>query len=108
MVDLYWWRPSDDNASIELVIFLANDLAGRFGTGRGYKCFFCNLLLMFLMTLVVAVSIRSVGILLISSLLIIPAATARQLASISRRNGHIIIIVRRDICCFWNIFFVCV
>ena len=31
------------------------------------------------MTLVVAVSIRSVGILLISSLLIIPAATARQL-----------------------------
>ena len=55
---------------------LQEDLA----QAEGVNVLFCNLLLMFLMTMVVAVSIRSVGILLISSLLIIPAATARQLA----------------------------
>lgn len=47
---------------------------------EGVKVFWCNLLFMFLMTLVVAVSIRIVGILLITSLLIIPAASARQVA----------------------------
>lgn len=46
---------------------------------EGVKTFIHHLLFMFLMTLVVAVSIRIVGILLITSLLIIPAATARQL-----------------------------
>ncbi len=44
------------------------------------RTFFTHLLFMFLMTVVVAVSIRIVGILLITSMLIIPAATARQLA----------------------------
>ncbi len=43
------------------------------------RVFLMHLLLMFLMTIVVAVSIRIVGILLITSMLIIPAATARQL-----------------------------
>ena len=43
--------------------------------------YFQNLLLMLLMTIVVAVSIRTVGILLISSMLIIPAATARHLVN---------------------------
>ena len=43
------------------------------------RTFFMHLLLMFLMTITVAVSIRIVGILLITSMLIIPAATARQL-----------------------------
>lgn len=47
---------------------------------EGVKIFFNNLLLMFLMTIIVAVSIRAVGILLITSMLIIPAATARQLS----------------------------
>ncbi len=46
---------------------------------EGVKVFFTHLMLMFLMTIVVAVSIRIVGILLITSMLIIPAATARQL-----------------------------
>ena len=59
-----------------LLMTLQEDLA----QAEGVNVLFCNLLLMFLMTMVVAVSIRSVGILLISSLLIIPAATARQLA----------------------------
>lgn len=44
------------------------------------RVFWNHLLLMFLMTILVAVSIRIVGILLITSMLIIPAATARQLA----------------------------
>ena len=64
------------NWSSLVLMTLQEDLAQAEGT----RVFWCNLLLMFLMTLVVAVSIRSVGILLISSLLIIPAATARQLA----------------------------
>ena len=44
------------------------------------RVFLMHLLLMLLMTIVVAVSIRVVGILLITSMLIIPAATAKQLA----------------------------
>ena len=64
------------NWSSLVLMTLQEDLA----QAEGIRVFLCNLLLMFLMTLVVAVSIRSVGILLISSLLIIPAATASQLA----------------------------
>ena len=64
------------NWSSLLLMTLQEDLA----QAEGVNVLLCNLLLMFLMTMVVAVSIRSVGILLISSLLIIPAATARQLA----------------------------
>ena len=47
---------------------------------EGVNTFRTQLLLMFLMTIVVAFSVRIVGILLITSMLIIPAATARQLA----------------------------
>jgi zinc transport system permease protein len=47
---------------------------------EGIRTFYNKLLLMFLMTIVVAISIRIVGILLITSMLIIPAATARQLS----------------------------
>ena len=83
--DLYWIYIS---GSIVLVLLLTHwssltlmtiheDLAKAEGinTIRG------NLLLMFLMTIMVAMSIQIVGILLITSLLIIPAATARQLAN---------------------------
>jgi zinc transport system permease protein len=47
---------------------------------EGINTFLLNLCFMALMTLVIAVSIRIIGILLITSLLIIPAATARQFA----------------------------
>ena len=47
---------------------------------EGVNAFRTQLVLMFLMTIVVAFSVRIVGILLITSMLIIPAATARQLA----------------------------
>ena len=47
---------------------------------EGVNTFRAQLILMFLMTIVVAFSVRIVGILLITSMLIIPAATARQLA----------------------------
>lgn len=67
---------------------------------EGVKTFWANFLLMLLMTIVVAVSIRFVGILLITSMLIIPAATARQfsrspelMAAISSLLGIIAVIV---------------
>ncbi len=47
---------------------------------EGVRTFRTHLLFMFLMTIMVAISIRIVGILLITSMLIIPAATARQLS----------------------------
>jgi len=45
---------------------------------EGVRIFWVNLVLVLLMTIVVAVSIRIVGILLITALLAIPAATARH------------------------------
>lgn len=59
-----------------VLLTLHEDLA----RAEGVRTFARQLLFMFLMTLFVAISIRVVGILLITSMLIIPAATARQLA----------------------------
>ena len=47
---------------------------------EGVNAFMVNLLFMGLMTLLIAVSSRIIGILLITSLLVIPAATARPFA----------------------------
>jgi len=47
---------------------------------EGVRTLRCQCVLMFLMTVAVAVSLHVVGILLMTSLLIIPAATARQFA----------------------------
>lgn len=82
--DLYWIY---GGSAVVLAGLLANwssltlmavheDLA----RAEGVNTFAMNLLLMFLMTVVVAVLLRIVGILLITSMLIIPAAAARQLA----------------------------
>ncbi len=57
-----------------VLMTLHEDLA----QAEGVKTFWINLLLVLIMTVVVAVSIRIVGILLITSLLVIPAATSRQ------------------------------
>ena len=81
-----WWIYA--SGIIILVMLLANwsslllttiheDLA----RAEGVRVLSMQLLLMFLMTIVVAASIKIVGILLITSMLIIPAATARQLAN---------------------------
>ncbi len=56
---------------------LNHDLA----QAEGVSTFWMNLLFMILMSVVVAISIRIVGIILITSMLIIPAATARQIAT---------------------------
>ena len=83
--DLYWIY-GGGLVVIGLLIFnwssltlmtLHEDLA----RAEGVNTVWANILLMLLMTIVVAVSIRIVGILLITSMLIIPAATARQLVS---------------------------
>ena len=57
-----------------VLMTLHEDLA----RAEGVKTFWVNLMLVLIMTVVVAVSIRIVGILLITSLLVIPAATSRQ------------------------------
>ena len=64
------------NWSSLVLMTIQEDLA----EAEGVRTFWMHLLLMLLMTIVVAVSIRIVGILLITSMLIIPAASARQLS----------------------------
>ena len=59
------------------LIALSEDLA----QAEGISILWMNFLFMLLMSIVVAISIRIVGIILITSLLIIPAATARQWAN---------------------------
>lgn len=82
--DLYWIY---GGGALALALLVANwpslvlmtineDLA----KAESVRTFRTQLLFLFLMTIVVAVAIRIVGILLITSMLIIPAATARQLA----------------------------
>lgn len=61
-----------------LVLMTVNEDLAR---AEGVPVFLMQLLLVALMTAVVAVSIHLVGILLITALLIIPAATARQLTN---------------------------
>jgi len=53
----------------------------KLAKAEGINIVFYQLLIMLLMTVVVAVSFKIVGLLLITSLLIIPAAAARQLAN---------------------------
>ncbi len=65
------------NWSSLVIMTINEDLA----KAEGVKTFFSHLLFMLMMTIFVALSIRIVGILLITSMLIIPAATARQLAT---------------------------
>jgi zinc transport system permease protein len=59
-----------------VLLTISVDLAGS----RGINCFLMQLVFIFLMTITVAVAIKIIGVLLITSMLIIPSATARQLA----------------------------
>ena len=63
------------NWSSLVLVTIDEDLA----IAENVPVFLMHLLLMFLITIVVAVSVRIVGVLLVTSMLIIPAATARQL-----------------------------
>ncbi|MAL79315.1 MAG: hypothetical protein CMN55_09420 [Sneathiella sp.] len=85
MIDLYWIF---GGGAIVIGLLIVNWPALTLMTihedlarAEGVNTVWANILLMLLMTIVVAVSIRIVGILLITSMLIIPAATARQLVS---------------------------
>ena len=82
--DLYWIY---GGSVVVLGLLLANwssltlmSIHEDLAKAEGVNTFWMRLLLMFMMTIVVAVAIRIVGILLITSMLIIPAAAARQLA----------------------------
>jgi zinc transport system permease protein len=55
-------------------------ISEELAAAEGINVFFMNILFMVLMTLIVALSMRIIGVLLMTSLLIIPAATARQFA----------------------------
>lgn len=57
-----------------LLMTLSEELAAS----EGVKTYLINLIFMFLMALIVALSMRIIGVLLMTSLLIIPAATARH------------------------------
>lgn len=83
--DLYWaygggavvlllliWRWSD------LVLMTIDENLAR---AEGVNTLLANMLLMLVMTMVVAVSLHIIGVLLITSLLIIPAATARLVST---------------------------
>lgn len=80
-----WWIYCSGAAVLLLLLFnwenlvlttISEDLA----RAEGANLFRSHLVLMLLMTIVVAASTRVAGILLITSMLIIPAATARQLS----------------------------
>ena len=60
--------------------FVLTTINEKLAKAEGLNILINQLLIMFLMTIVVAVSFRIVGLLLITSLLIIAAATARQLS----------------------------
>lgn len=61
--------------------FVLTTINEKLAKSEGLNTMFNQLLIMLLMTIVVAVSFRIVGLLLITSMLIIPAATARQIAN---------------------------
>ncbi len=61
--------------------FVLMTIDEKLARAEGINILLNQLLIMLLMTIVVAVSFKIVGLLLVTSLLIIPAASARQLAS---------------------------
>ena len=61
--------------------FVLMTIDEKLARAEGINVLLNQLLIMLLMTIVVAVSFKIVGLLLITSLLIIPAATSRQLAN---------------------------
>lgn len=67
---LAFWRPL-------LAITIDEDLA----QAEGYPVIWVRLLLMLLIAIVIAVAMKIVGVLLITSLMVIPAATARRLTN---------------------------
>ena len=67
--------------SINWQSFVLTTINEKLAKAEGVNILISQLLIMLLMTVVVAVSFRIVGLLLITSMLIIPAATARQLSS---------------------------
>jgi len=76
------WRPL-------LLTTINQDLAKVEGVNTDY----CRLIFMLLISLLVALSIKIVGILLVTSLLIIPAATSRKFASTPERMAIIASII---------------
>ena len=86
MLDLYWIWGGGALALLLIIILwrplLAITVHEELSSGRrGIPVFTVRLLFMLLIAVIIALAMKVVGILLITSLLIIPAATARRFAS---------------------------
>lgn len=85
MADLYWIYAGGALVLLLLIVFwkplLAMTVNEELAKVEGYPVEAIRLLLMLLVALVIAVAMKIVGVLLITSLMIIPAATARRLAN---------------------------
>jgi zinc transport system permease protein len=85
MAEIYWLYGG--GMGILAIIYyhwaslLITTISEELATAEGVNVFYINVLFMVLMTLIVALSMRIIGVLLMTSLLIIPAATARQFAT---------------------------
>ena len=83
--DLYWIYGGGVLVLLLLVVFwkslLAMTVNEELAKVEGYPVEAIRLLLMLLVALVIAVAMKIVGVLLITSLMIIPAATARRLSN---------------------------
>ena len=83
--DLYWIGGSGILALIFLLTYwqplILMTLNEDMAAAEGIHCRRINMGLLLLMTLIIAASVRTVGVLLITSMLIIPAAAARQFAA---------------------------
>jgi zinc transport system permease protein len=75
---IYFWRP-----------LLAATVSVDLAEAEGQRPEMMQVLLMILMAMVIAIAMKLVGVLLITSLLIIPAATARRLSATPEQMGVI-------------------
>lgn len=78
-----YWLYGGGAGILALIYYYWSDLllttiSEELAIAEGINAFYINILFMILMTLIVALSMRIIGVMLMTSLLIIPAATARQ------------------------------
>lgn len=83
-IELLWIFIGSATVSLVLLIFwrplLAITIDEELAQAEGYPVTLIRLLLMLLMAIVIAVAMKIVGVLLITSLMVIPAAAARRLS----------------------------
>ncbi len=108
--DLYWIYGGGLLVLLLLITFwkplLAITVNEELAKVEGYPVETIRLLLMLLVALVIAVAMKIVGVLLITSLMIIPAATARRLANSPVQMAYMASIIGCLAVCGWIVCFV--